>query len=362
MFVIIVTCYLIFTTLYAKYLYKKYFYAFNPFIEDKKNLHDIYNEFSRTDKSQFTEMRLIIGLPFGLFRVLIFFTIVFIFAIILRVLAIGYNFEKTQKNFITIMKNKIKKLLIRYVPKFALLFCFFIVEENSEFSNHDKLIYEKYLGKDYRFPKKHSIIISNHISWAEIILNVDQGCAYLVSEAIGNIPLIGYIVKFCGGLFMNRRSKESRELIKETIKERQLESLNEIKETSLFVYPEGTITNGKYLIEFKKGAFNSLLPVKPILILPYYENNIEIGQGVINPIEHIIIMSCFLKNKIRRKFLPIIEYNDFCKKNNKKFDNEDDSTTFMNTCYNIMLEIGKFKPTKRGLRDAQEYTKRLFKV
>ena len=29
------------------------------------------------------------------------------------------------------------------------------------------------------------------------------------------------------------------------------------------IFPEGCTTNGKYLIEFKKGAFDSLLPVQP---------------------------------------------------------------------------------------------------
>ena len=33
----------------------------------------------------------------------------------------------------------------------------------------------------------------------------------------------------------------------------------------LQVFPEGCTTNGKYLIQFKKGAFASLKPVKPLI-------------------------------------------------------------------------------------------------
>jgi len=34
----------------------------------------------------------------------------------------------------------------------------------------------------------------------------------------------------------------------------------------LAIYPEGGTTNGKYLIQFKRGAFTSLRAVKPIIL------------------------------------------------------------------------------------------------
>ena len=37
--------------------------------------------------------------------------------------------------------------------------------------------------------------------------------------------------------------------------------------TPLCIFPEGTTTNGKYILKFKKGAFYALLPIKPQIIL-----------------------------------------------------------------------------------------------
>ena len=33
----------------------------------------------------------------------------------------------------------------------------------------------------------------------------------------------------------------------------------------ILIFPEGCSTNGKYMIQFKKGAFFSLKPVKPFV-------------------------------------------------------------------------------------------------
>jgi 1-acyl-sn-glycerol-3-phosphate acyltransferase len=63
-------------------------------------------------------------------------------------------------------------------------------------------------------------------------------------------------------LFLTREKKEDRKRIINQITERV--NLIERAETMppLLIFPEGTATNGKALLQFKKGAFKDLKPIK----------------------------------------------------------------------------------------------------
>ena len=49
------------------------------------------------------------------------------------------------------------------------------------------------------------------------------------------------------------------------MKERQ-EATERGEQPPLIIYPEGGTTNGQYLIKFKKGAFDSLCSIMPVVI------------------------------------------------------------------------------------------------
>lgn len=68
--------YLVFTTLFAIYIHKKYYYFFYPIKDETgSDLHEKYPEFKKQEKNTFTLRRLIIGFPFAIPRILISFTI-----------------------------------------------------------------------------------------------------------------------------------------------------------------------------------------------------------------------------------------------------------------------------------------------
>ena len=68
---------------------------------------------------------------------------------------------------------------------------------------------------------------------------------------------------------------------------------------SILIYPEGTTTNGKYIISFKRGAFAHMFPVK-IFCLKYdaryviklKKRNFHPAVEPLNPFLHFILSLC----------------------------------------------------------------------
>ena len=60
---------------------------------------------------------------------------------------------------------------------------------------------------------------------------------------------------------------------------------------SILIYPEGTTTNGKYIISFKRGAFAHMFPVK-IFCLKYDARNFHPAVEPLNPLLHFILTLC----------------------------------------------------------------------
>lgn len=78
-----------------------------------------------------------------------------------------------------------------------------------------------------------------------------------------DIPLLSYTGPAAQGIFVDRRNPESRHACKEAIKRRADPSWTG---SPLLIFPEGTTTNGKMLIQFKLGAFCPGQPVQPALM------------------------------------------------------------------------------------------------
>jgi 1-acyl-sn-glycerol-3-phosphate acyltransferase len=263
-----------------------------------------------------------------------------------------------------ISKNK-KKLInigLCLVPRILLL-TIGIYVKTEDFSEKDLQIYKKYLGEDYKFDSKPSIMIANHLSWVEIIYNVSLYGGFIAKDVMETVPAVGFIIKACEGMFISRESKDSREFVLEMIQQRQQEYLSGARHTSLFIYPEGTISNGTHLMPFKKGAFKSMLPIKPYVSKPNLDaGNPDLSQSSLPAIIHMIYYTCFLYNNYIIKSLPVINPTEFSQKKNKLIEKEENYETYINTCYNIMLECGEFKKTDKGLKELSDYTNKIIEL
>lgn len=111
------------------------------------------------------------------------------------------------------------------------------------------------------------VIVSNHVSYIDgPVLAPIFGSPRLVAMSGSlNAPIFGRLIQECDPILVDRSNPDSRR-----------ESLSAIEahcrnwkpgERPLMVFPEGTVTHGGCLKEFKRGAFVAGTPVRPVLVV-----------------------------------------------------------------------------------------------
>ena len=132
--------------------------------------------------------------------------------------------------------------------------------------------YSYWLGPDYKrekvYPQNRRVVnfFFSHISFADIptcewTLNGD--IAFLAGDFLKNYPIVGFLVGAADGLFAPRGgTPEEKQMTVDLIKNRQESVQNGTSTQSpLIIYPEGSTSNNTHIVKFKRGAFESLLPV-----------------------------------------------------------------------------------------------------
>jgi 1-acyl-sn-glycerol-3-phosphate acyltransferase len=110
-------------------------------------------------------------------------------------------------------------------------------------------------------PSTQGLIVANHRSYLDPIVMVSQVHAFTVGKKeVESWPLIGYICKVSGVLFVNRKCEKSRQDTIEKIRN----VLN--KGFSIINFPEGTTDVLPTTLPFKKGSFAMATKVKSALI------------------------------------------------------------------------------------------------
>lgn len=130
----------------------------------------------------------------------------------------------------------------------------------------------------------------------------------------------------------------------------------------LLIFPEGTISSGRHLLEFKKGAFDGLYPLKPYIIKSK-NTTFDMAGGSFNLLAHVFIFLSYLWHNIEVNELPILSPNEFMFTNisgASKTDKLEKWEIYANTAKNIMSEIGELEKSDKSFRENIEYTKKLF--
>ena len=99
--------------------------------------------------------------------------------------------------------------------------------------------------------KRPLLVAGNHISVFEIAtFPVMFGGSFISKNDVLHWPLVGYIANKFGVVFIDRRPSHAAEALKLV--------QDEISRISwpLYIFPEGTTTNGAYVKEFKSSLFN----------------------------------------------------------------------------------------------------------
>ena len=335
--------------------YKPIYVIKKPSKEGEKveaiNLHDEFEEYRRKDKP-ISFIKLFIG-------VLLFGFIRFILNIIFTVI-ITYKALRKTKN----KNNKLTNKDIDYIRNSTKFLTKIILKISGIFTTKKRLpdekilkIYKKYFGPDYKvdYDGKFSCYISNHTCAYDIIFAMAfYGCGFVGKEEIKNIPFFGKMGLALHSMYVNRNSSGSKNNILEEIMERQKNFIEGKPVMPFMIFPEGTTTSGRHILRFKKGAFNSLLPIKATFLHPNLNDNYhlacgssDVGMNFVRSLAHLYLKAEYIE-------LPIISPNEYMYKNFTHFGKEK-WEIFAGVTREIMCELGDFKKSDKGIKDSFRY-------
>jgi len=103
----------------------------------------------------------------------------------------------------------------------------------------------------YLFNQKNYLIVSNHISWLDIIIIQSIKPSIFVAKSdVASWPLFGWVAHMTGTIFIKRDKVSD---IKKALKKMK----RRLMKRSVCIFPEGTSTNGRYVLPFKSNLFQS---------------------------------------------------------------------------------------------------------
>ena len=161
--------------------------------------------------------------------------------------------------------------------------------------------------KEGELAEPGALLVSNHISWLDIIVIGQYLPAYFVAKSdILSWPIIGYLSKQSGTIFIRRGDKKH---IKATA-EKMVWVLKQ--NSNIIAFPEGTTTRGDEVLDFHASLFQPALltrsAIQPVA-LQYQGVAAEqapfIGDDDFVP--HLIKMLSLDKIEVRVCFLPVIK-------------------------------------------------------
>lgn len=197
-----------------------------------------------------------------------------------------------------------------------------------------------------------STIVSNHSSLADpCLLAYLFGPSFVAKTHVWMIPGVGRVGAAQHSFYIDRM-RGSHVSIAEKIALRQAAVVKENGALPpVAIFPEGTTTNGNYLLKFRTGAFVAGTPVAPVLIRysykwfsPSYES-IKTGKYVLGLITQFA-------NHVHYHRLPVYYPSDVEK---------EDASLYAKNVYNLMLQKSaeifgeRLLPSDSNLIDKIEY-------
>ncbi|XP_052188553.1 lysophospholipid acyltransferase LPEAT1-like isoform X2 [Diospyros lotus] len=149
-------------------------------------------------------------------------------------------------------------------------------------------------------------IISNHISYLDILYHMSSSFpSFVAKRSVGKLPLVGLISKCLGCVYVQRESKSPDfRGVSGVVNERVREAHRNKLAPMMMLFPEGTTTNGDFLLPFKTGAFLATAPVLP-LILRYPYRRFSPAWDSISGVRHVIFLLCQFVNYLEVRQLPV---------------------------------------------------------
>lgn len=156
-------------------------------------------------------------------------------------------------------------------------------------------------------PVIQGLIVANHRSYLDPIAIVSQVHAFTVGKKeVESWPLIGYICKISGVLFVNRKCEKSRQETAESIRKVLGSGY------SIINFPEGTTDILPTTVNFNYGSFVMATKINSALIPVAIDYKVKTDAFVGNDTFIPHFLKCFgkLTTEIKMTFFPLIYSDD----------------------------------------------------
>ncbi|KAG5018307.1 hypothetical protein JHK87_014162 [Glycine soja] len=178
------------------------------------------------------------------------------------------------------------------------IFGFYWIPESNSASQEDRSQPEE-LGRP-------GVIISNHVSYLDILYHMSSSFpSFVAKRSVAKLPLIGLISKCLGCVYVQRESKSSDfKGVSAVVTDRIQEAHQNESAPLMMLFPEGTTTNGEFLLPFKTGGFLAKASVLPV-ILRYHYQRFSPAWDSISGVRHVIFLLCQFVNYMEVIRVPV---------------------------------------------------------
>ncbi|XP_056167804.1 lysophospholipid acyltransferase LPEAT1-like isoform X3 [Syzygium oleosum] len=166
-------------------------------------------------------------------------------------------------------------------------------------------------------------IVSNHVSYVDILYHMSSSFPSFVAKWLNFLWLVSSGV----------------------ITERVREAHQNKDAPMMMLFPEGTTTNGDYLLPFKTGAFLAKAPVLPV-ILNYPYQRFSPAWDSISGVRHVIFLLCQFVNHIEVTHLPVYYPSE---------QEKGDAKLYANNVRRLMAKEGHLILSDIGLAEKRVY-------
>jgi len=154
--------------------------------------------------------------------------------------------------------------------------------------------------------KQAPIVVSNHVGIYDMFYFFTKNVSFIAKKAIASQFYIGMfaITKQC--IFLDRGDIHDRSKVLQLISDRAARIRAGEPLPSIMIFPEGTVSNGRTLLSFKRGAFACGAPIK-IFVLKFNAGNTQVVSSLCNmpTLASFIIGLSQLRNS-----LEVVEFED----------------------------------------------------
>jgi len=222
-----------------------------------------------------------------------------------------------------------------------------------------KLARSQRRGRELRQPVAVGAILSNHIGWADILVHMSAWLpSFVARNDTASLPFIGVTSVAMGCLFVDRdKGAQGKTVNKDfvgvamQVKQRMedVASGKGAHRRPILLFPEGTTTNGDYLLNFRTGAFIAGVPVQPT-ILKYGPSRVSPAWETIGGALHIWLMLTNPLHSVTIYELPVYIPSEEEKRNPR---------LYADNVHAVMLKHSNLLQSSSGFQEKRVYHAKL---